>query len=176
MRYRFFLANVYSDKFHNLSVRFLCIFYWKSNQTFYLKWSTVDRPSLTLWRQHVLTCDIIVQLSPWPPRGQPAFTTQCDCQHSFPSLTRGAPHNQHRHHWAMSLGTAGWASMAAPTLSTSAPGCRCCTVTSVNTRPQECQARSQLHVAPLTRPVSLHLYLIETRRCSATYVMWRGAH
>lgn len=72
---------------------------------------------LSFWRQHVLTCDIIVQLFPWTPTGQPAFTAQCDCQHSFPGLTRGVPHNRRRRHWAMSLATAGWASMADQTLS-----------------------------------------------------------
>lgn len=91
----------------------------RSKENFYFRWGQ----AFCLQRQHVLTCDIIVHLFPWPPRGQPTFTTQCDCQHSFPGLTRGAPHNQRRRHWAMSLGTAGWASMADPTLCTSAPGC-----------------------------------------------------
>lgn len=51
-------------------------------------------------------CDIIVQLFAWPRWVQHAFSTQCDCQNSFPGLTRGA-HNHWRRHRAVVIRN-GW--------------------------------------------------------------------
>ncbi len=156
----------------------------KALNTFHFKWISLCGLLLTLWRQHALTCDIILQLFPWPPRGQPAFTTQCDCQHSFHGLTRGAPHNQRRRQWTMSLGTAGWASMADPVLSTSAPGCCCCcccccccAVTSVNTRSTTCsQLQASFALQQRCGQLCHCTFTSQATKCGVKYVMWRGLH
>lgn len=57
----------------------------------------------------MLTCDIIEQLFSQPYWGEHAFTAQCGCQHSFPSLTRGAAHIHRCHHRAVVIRN-GWMS------------------------------------------------------------------
>lgn len=76
---------------------------WHETENSWL-WETV-----TLWRQHMLTCDIIVQLFTRPCWVQHASSAQCDCQHSFPGLTRGAAHNHQCRHQAVVIRN-GWMS------------------------------------------------------------------